>query len=82
MTTLVVREATEPPEARGITRDAVRMLVAYGNDDRLAHAHAHDLPQFLDEGDLVALNLTEFCEAMRVCLGKRGAVASTGRNFS
>ena len=27
MTAVVVREATEPPEARGITRDAVRMMV-------------------------------------------------------
>ena len=29
-TTLTIHEATEPPEARGITRDAVRMMVAQG----------------------------------------------------
>jgi S-adenosylmethionine:tRNA ribosyltransferase-isomerase len=56
MTALVVREATQPPEARGITRDAVRMMVAYRHDLHLVHAHAHDLPQFLDEGDLIIVN--------------------------
>ena len=56
MTTVVVREATEPPEARGITRDAVRMMVAHRADLQIVHAHAHDLPQFLDEGDLVVVN--------------------------
>jgi len=72
MTTLVVREATEPPEARGITRDAVRMLVAYGNDDRLAHAHAHDLPQFLDEGDLVVVNTSGTLAAALDAIGEDG----------
>jgi S-adenosylmethionine:tRNA ribosyltransferase-isomerase len=56
MTALMVREATEPPEARGITRDAIRMMVAYKHDLRLVHTHAHDLPQFLDDGDLVVVN--------------------------
>jgi len=56
MTALVVREATEPPEARGITRDAVRMMVAHRADLSVVHAHAHDLPQFLDDGDLVVIN--------------------------
>ena len=41
--TLVVREATEPPEARGITRDAVRMMVAYRHDLR-ARARARARP--------------------------------------
>jgi S-adenosylmethionine:tRNA ribosyltransferase-isomerase len=56
VTAVMVREATEPPEARGITRDAVRMMVAHLADLRLVHAHAHDLPQFLAEGDLVVVN--------------------------
>ncbi len=56
MSVVTVREATEPPEARGITRDAVRMMVAHRADLRVVHAHAHDLPQFLDEGDLVVVN--------------------------
>jgi S-adenosylmethionine:tRNA ribosyltransferase-isomerase len=48
-------EAHEPPEARGLARDDVRMLVALG-DGRLVHARARDLPDFLDPGDLVVVN--------------------------
>jgi S-adenosylmethionine:tRNA ribosyltransferase-isomerase len=48
-------EAHEPPEARGLARDDVRMLVATGNG-RLVHSRARDLPDFLDPGDLVVIN--------------------------
>lgn len=72
MTTVVVREATEPPEARGITRDAVRMMVAYKHDLHVVHAHAHDLPQFLDEGDLVVVNTSGTLAAALDALGEDG----------
>jgi S-adenosylmethionine:tRNA ribosyltransferase-isomerase len=49
-------EAAIPPEARGITRDAVRMMVAHTHDDGLTHATFSDLPRFLDAGDLVVVN--------------------------
>jgi S-adenosylmethionine:tRNA ribosyltransferase-isomerase len=49
-------EAGAPPEARGLARDEVRLLVTYRGDDRLAHARFHDLPTFLDEGDVVVVN--------------------------
>lgn len=49
-------EASEPPEARGLTRDSVRMLVASGTDGRLVHSTFSLLPTFLDEGDLVVVN--------------------------
>lgn len=49
-------EATAPPEARGVARDAVRLLVSYRRKDGLVHAEFHDLPQFLDAGDLLAVN--------------------------
>ncbi len=49
-------EAPSPPEARGMTRDSVRMLVAYKSDGTLVHSHFSELPRFLDEGDLVVLN--------------------------
>ncbi len=70
--TLTIREATDPPEARGITRDAVRMMVAYRHDLRLVHAHAHDLPQFLDEGDLVVVNTSGTLAAALDALGEDG----------
>src|SRR5580704_3939595 len=49
-------EAPSPPEARGMTRDSVRMLVARKADGALVHSHFSELPRFLDEGDLVVLN--------------------------
>ena len=49
-------EAPAPPEYRGITRDAVRMLVATRSDGALVHSHFSELPRFLDEGDLVVIN--------------------------
>jgi S-adenosylmethionine:tRNA ribosyltransferase-isomerase len=49
-------EAPSPPEARGMTRDAVRMLVATKGDGALVHTTFSELPRFLAEGDLVVLN--------------------------
>ncbi|HEX2383851.1 MAG TPA: S-adenosylmethionine:tRNA ribosyltransferase-isomerase [Acidimicrobiales bacterium] len=49
-------EASVPPEARGITRDGVRLMVAYRSEARLVHANFADLPRFLDAGDLVVIN--------------------------
>ena len=49
-------EAPSPPEARGMTRDAVRMMVAFKHDGSIDHSHFSELPRFLEEGDLVVLN--------------------------
>ena len=49
-------EAPAPPEYRGMTRDAVRMLVATMSDGSIIHSHFSELPRFLDEGDLVVVN--------------------------
>ena len=46
--------ATEPPEARGLRRDEVRLLVAEGNTVR--HAVVRDLTDFLRPGDLLVVN--------------------------
>ena len=48
--------AASPPEACGMTRDAVRMLVAHKGDGSLVHSHFSELPRHLDEGDLVVIN--------------------------
>jgi len=53
---LVDREAHEPPEARGLGRDDVALLVATRSDGALVHAHFRDLPRFLDAGDLLIVN--------------------------
>ena len=49
-------EAAEPPEARGLTRDGVRLLVSWRSRERLHHARFRDLGDFLDPGDLVVVN--------------------------
>jgi len=49
-------EAHEPPEARGLTRDEVRLMVSYRCDDRLVHAQFRDLPSFLKAGDVLVIN--------------------------
>jgi S-adenosylmethionine:tRNA ribosyltransferase-isomerase len=51
-------EATKPPEARGLTRDGVRLMVAQRTDAApvIAHSTFALLPQFLDPGDLVVIN--------------------------
>jgi S-adenosylmethionine:tRNA ribosyltransferase-isomerase len=48
-------EAAAPPEARGVARDAVRLMVARGGAP-LAHARFHDLPEHLRPGDLLVVN--------------------------
>lgn len=49
-------EAAEPPEARGLTRDAVRMMVSYVGTGELADSTFSALPTFLRQGDLVVVN--------------------------
>jgi S-adenosylmethionine:tRNA ribosyltransferase-isomerase len=49
-------EASEPPEARGLMRDEVRLMVSYASDDRVIHSRFRDLEDFLEEGDVLAIN--------------------------
>jgi S-adenosylmethionine:tRNA ribosyltransferase-isomerase len=49
-------EAREPPEARGVGRADVAMLVTSRNDDSLVHARFRELQRFLDPGDLLVVN--------------------------
>ena len=51
-------EAREPPEARGLARDEVRLMVAPRGDGRIAHACFRDLPRFLEPGDLLVINVS------------------------
>jgi S-adenosylmethionine:tRNA ribosyltransferase-isomerase len=51
-------EAHEPPEARGLTRDAVRLLVSSPRSDRVVHARFADLSTWLRPGDLVVVNIS------------------------
>jgi S-adenosylmethionine:tRNA ribosyltransferase-isomerase len=52
-------EAAEPPEARGMARDEVRLMVATRHDGRIAHSIFRDLPDLLHPGDLVVVNVSQ-----------------------
>jgi S-adenosylmethionine:tRNA ribosyltransferase-isomerase len=49
-------EAHEPPEARGLGRDGVRLLVSGGATGRVAHHRFTDLPSLLRAGDVLVVN--------------------------
>jgi S-adenosylmethionine:tRNA ribosyltransferase-isomerase len=49
-------EATAPPEARGLQRDEVRLMVAERATGRIEHAQFRDLDRFLRPGDLLVVN--------------------------
>jgi len=69
-------EAGTPPEARGLTRDAVRMMVAHRRDGSLVHATFSELPAYLDDGDLVVVNTSGTLAA------SVPATDAAGRSFS
>ncbi|WP_184847157.1 S-adenosylmethionine:tRNA ribosyltransferase-isomerase [Allocatelliglobosispora scoriae] len=48
-------EAHEPPEARGLARDQVRLLVGR-SPDHVSHHRFTDLPSLLDPGDVLVVN--------------------------
>jgi S-adenosylmethionine:tRNA ribosyltransferase-isomerase len=50
-----VVEAEEPPEARGLRRDGIRLLIARGHRD-LEHTRFQQLPEWLTAGDLLVVN--------------------------
>ncbi len=49
-------EAGEPPEARGLARDEVRLMVSYRADDRVIHTRFQNLPEYLEAGDVLVIN--------------------------
>jgi S-adenosylmethionine:tRNA ribosyltransferase-isomerase len=51
-------EAGEPPEARGLSRDGVRMLVARRGDGSIEHRTFRDLPELLAPGDVLIVNVS------------------------
>jgi S-adenosylmethionine:tRNA ribosyltransferase-isomerase len=65
--------AHEPPEARGLGRDAVRLMISRAHDDSIAHARFSDLPRFLTRGDLILVNASATIQAaLRATRRRRG----------
>ncbi|HJS96657.1 MAG TPA: S-adenosylmethionine:tRNA ribosyltransferase-isomerase [Solirubrobacteraceae bacterium] len=51
-------EAHEPPEARGVPRDGVRLLVAQRSSGAIEHRTFRDLPELLGPGDVLVINVS------------------------
>jgi S-adenosylmethionine:tRNA ribosyltransferase-isomerase len=49
-------EAGSPPEARGLRRDEVRLMVSYRSTDQVIHTQFRDLPDYLSAGDVLVIN--------------------------
>jgi S-adenosylmethionine:tRNA ribosyltransferase-isomerase len=64
-------QASQPPEARGLSRDQVRLLVTTPHGHR--HARFVDLPDFLDEGDLLVVNRSATLAASLPAMGAFGS---------
>jgi S-adenosylmethionine:tRNA ribosyltransferase-isomerase len=67
-------EAAEPPEARGLGRDEVRLLAARRADGALTHAVFRDLPTLLEPGDLLVVNRSATLPAALPARGGGGAL--------
>jgi S-adenosylmethionine:tRNA ribosyltransferase-isomerase len=63
-------EAGEPPEARGLARDEVRLMVATRSDGEIAHRQVRDLPSVLAPGDLLVVNVSA---TLRAAIAARAA---------
>ena len=51
-------EAHEPPEERGIPRDGVRLLVAQRESGEISHRTFSQLPELLEAGDVLVVNVS------------------------
>ncbi len=65
-------EAHDPPEARGLPRDGVRMLVSRTASGEVSHHRFGDLPGLLLPGDLLVVNTTATLPAQVRARGRDG----------
>jgi S-adenosylmethionine:tRNA ribosyltransferase-isomerase len=68
-------EAHEPPEARGLRRDEVRLMVSDLETGAIEHARFADLPRWLSPGDVLVVNTSATINAALP------AAAGDGRTF-
>ncbi len=75
-------EASSPPEARGLARDGVRLMVARRSDPSLEHRFFTDLPGILEAGDVLVVNTSGTLPASIAATTRSGepaAVQLSGR---
>jgi len=56
-------EAAEPAEARGLTRDDVRLMVSHYSGGGIVHARFRQLPEYLAPGDVLVINTSGTLQA-------------------
>ena len=66
-------EAREPPDARGLARDQVRLLVSYRENNAIVHARFDELPRFLRAGDLLVVNISATLPAALTAMRSDGS---------
>ncbi len=71
-------EASDPPEARGLSRDAVRLMVSRVEEERVTHTHFRDIGDFLAPGDVLVINTSGTLNAALPATGT-GRTGRTGR---
>jgi S-adenosylmethionine:tRNA ribosyltransferase-isomerase len=49
-------EASAPPEARGLRRDEVRLMISNYSTDQVRHTRFYHLDKYLSEGDVIVIN--------------------------
>src|SRR5215216_6165378 len=49
-------EASAPPEARGLRRDQVRLMISNYSTDQIKHTRFYQLDKYLSEGDVIVIN--------------------------
>ena len=49
-------EASAPPEARGLRRDQVRLMVSNYSTDRVRHTRFYNIDKYLEAGDVLVIN--------------------------
>jgi S-adenosylmethionine:tRNA ribosyltransferase-isomerase len=66
-------EAGEPPEARGLARDEVRLMVSYRSNNRVIHTRFRAIGSFLDPGDVLVINTSGTLNAALSALRSDGS---------
>ena len=63
-------EANAPPEARGLRRDEVRLMISNYSTDEVKHTRFYHLDKYLSEGDVIVINTSRTRNS--ALLGTRG----------
>lgn len=52
-------EASAPPEARGLRRDQVRLMVSNYSSDQVRHTRFYNIDKYLNAGDVLVINTSQ-----------------------